>query len=149
MDKPEAENIYDSGKEPTVTRLLEQDNQIKKLKAKIASLSQDSSNSSKPPSSDGPDKNRYPKNRQPSGRKPGGQKGHKGKKRTVLPAEEMDHIHHLYPAACEECGAHLLAGSDSKIIQRHQVTELPVIKPIMTESRDILLLWSFQHRCAP
>lgn len=135
MDKPEAENIYDSGKEPTVTRLLEQDEQIKKLKAKIASLCQNSSNSSKPPSSDGPEKNRYPKKRQPSGRKPGGQKGHKGTKRTVLPAEEMDHIHHLYPAGCEECGAHLLAGSDSKIIGRHQVTELPVIKPIMTEYR--------------
>ena len=83
MDKPEAENIYDSGKEPTVTRLLEQDDQIKKLKAKIASLSQNSSNSSKPPSSDGPDKNRYPQKRRPSGRKPGGQKGHKGKKRVL------------------------------------------------------------------
>ena len=135
MDKPEAENIYDSGKEPTVTRLLEQDDQIKKLKAKIASLSQNSSNSSKPPSSDGPDKNRYPKKRRPSGRKQGGQKGHKGKKRAILPAEEMDHIHHLYPTGCEKCGSLLLARSDSKIIQRHQVTELPVIKPIMTEYR--------------
>jgi transposase len=135
MDRPEAENIYNSGKELTVTKLLEQDNQIKKLKAKITSLCQDSSNSSKPPSSDWPGKNRYPKKRRTSGKKPGGQKGHKGRKRTVLPPEKMDHIHHLYPAACQECGAHLLAGLDSKIIQRHQVTELPVIKPIMTEYR--------------
>jgi hypothetical protein len=52
MDKPEAEKLYDSGKEPTCTKLMEQDDQIKKLKEKIASLSQDSSNSSKPPSSD-------------------------------------------------------------------------------------------------
>jgi len=56
MDKSEAEKLYDSGKEPTITRLLELDDQIKKLKKKIASLSQDSSNSSKPPSSQGPDK---------------------------------------------------------------------------------------------
>jgi len=134
MDKPEAENIYDSGKEPTVTTLLAQDDQIKELKAKIVSLSQDSSNSSKPPSSDGPGK-RYPKKKRPSGRKPGGQKGHKGKKRAVLPAGEMDIIHHLYPAACKKCGSLLLGGLNSKIIQRHQVTELPVIKPIMTEYR--------------
>ena len=53
MDKQEAGHIYNSGKKPTVTRLLEQDNQIKKLKAKIVSLSQDSSNSSKPKSEKG------------------------------------------------------------------------------------------------
>jgi len=134
MDKPEAENIYDSGKESTVIRLLAQDDQIKELKAKISSLSQNSSNSSKPPSSDGPGK-RYPKKKRPSGRKAGGQKGHKGKKRAVLPAGEMDLIHHLYPAGCEKCGALLLGGLNSKIMQRHQVTELPVIKPIMTEYR--------------
>jgi hypothetical protein len=29
MDKPEAENIYDSGKKPTLVRLLEQDDQKK------------------------------------------------------------------------------------------------------------------------
>jgi transposase len=135
MDKPEAEKLYDSGKEPTVARLLEQDNQIEALKKKIASLSQNSSNSSKPPSSDGPGVKRYPEKPKPKGRKAGGQKGHKGKKREILPPEEMDAIHYLYPADCEKCGSLLLAGPDSTITQRHQVTELPVIKPIMTEYR--------------
>lgn len=135
MDKPEAEKLYDTGKEPTVTRLLELDDQVKELKKKIVSLSQDSSNSSKPPSSDGPGAKRYPEKQKPSGRKPGGQKGHKGKKREILPAEKMDHIHYLYPTGCEKCGQLLPAGSDSTITCRHQVAELPVIKPIMTEYR--------------
>ena len=54
MDKPEAERLYDSGKDPTVGKLLELDEENKTLKAKIAALSTDSTNSSKPPSSDGP-----------------------------------------------------------------------------------------------
>jgi transposase len=115
--------------------LLKQDQQIKELKKKLASLSQNSSNSSKPPSSDGPGTKRYPKKSKPSGRKPGGQKGHKGKKREILPPEQMDHIHHLYPAGCEKCGSLLLGGPGSKVVQRHQVTELPVIKPFMAEYR--------------
>ena len=56
MDRPEAEKLYDTGKEPTVGKLLELDDQVKLLKQKIASLTQNSSNSSRPPSSDGPDK---------------------------------------------------------------------------------------------
>ena len=135
MNKPEAEQLYDSGKEPTVGKLLEQDDQIKKLNKKIASLTQDSTNSSKPPSSDGPDKKRYPKKRQPSGRKPGGQKGHKGKNRALLPVEEMDHVHNIYADDCEKCGALLLAGKNSKLVLRHQVADLPDIKPIMSEFR--------------
>ena len=48
---------------------------IEELKAKLA---QNSSNSSKPPSSDGPAKPKTKSNRTKSGRKPGGQPGHKG-----------------------------------------------------------------------
>ena len=71
MDKPEAERLYDSGKDPTVGKLLELDEENKTLKAKIAALSTDSTNSSKPPSSDGPSreekeqKNKPPKTGRP------------------------------------------------------------------------------------
>lgn len=54
MDKPEAERLYDSGKDPTVGKLLELDEEIKGLKEKVAALCTNSTNSSKPPSSDGP-----------------------------------------------------------------------------------------------
>ena len=47
-----AEEIYKSGKEITVDKILELDTQVDVLKLKIAELSKNSSNSSKPPSSD-------------------------------------------------------------------------------------------------
>src|SRR6201982_4207373 len=70
------------------------------LKAHIAELERrlglNSSNSGKPPSSDGLKKpSRVKSLREPSGRASGGQKGHKGE--TLLqvaePAKTIDHIH--------------------------------------------------------
>ena len=59
--RPEAEAIYDAGKEVVITTLLAMEIKIKELEQKIpvlekkiASLSKNSSNSSKPPSSDKP-----------------------------------------------------------------------------------------------
>ena len=101
IDKPEAERLLDSGKDPTVSKLLELDEENKTLKAKLAALSTDSTNSSKPPSSDGPAVKK--KDKKPSRRKRGGQIGHKGKKRTLLPEGEMDDIVNIYPQTCEKC----------------------------------------------
>ena len=36
MDKSQAEVLYDSGKEPTVEKLLEYDEEVKELKERIA-----------------------------------------------------------------------------------------------------------------
>ena len=84
MDKPEAERLYDSGKEPTVEKLLEYDAEVKSLKEKIAQWERDSRNSSKPPSSD-----RYPVKPKGKGskgkRRPGGQPQHKGVNRELIP----------------------------------------------------------------
>jgi transposase len=63
---------------------LEEENEA--LKAKVARLEKDSTNSSKPPSSDGLGKPRGSPKRGSSGRKPGGQKGHPGQTRTPAPA---------------------------------------------------------------
>ncbi len=58
MNRREAEKIYDSGKEPSVAKLLEYDFEVKQLKRKIGQLERNSKDSSKPPSSDNPrDKN--------------------------------------------------------------------------------------------
>ena len=54
MDRREAENLYESGKEPTVQKLLELDEQNRNLQAQVFSANLNSTNSSKPPSSDGP-----------------------------------------------------------------------------------------------
>jgi transposase len=136
MDKPEAEALYDSGKDPTVEKLLELDEENKNLKAKIAAVSTDSTNSSKPPSSDGPRVNRPKKKK--SSRSPGGQKGHKGHKRELLPADKMDNIVDYYPSACGKCAAPMDQESCEPTFEptRHQTFELPKkIKPIMTEHR--------------
>ena len=135
MDKPEAELLYDSGKGPTVGKLLELDQECKTLKAKIAALSTDSTNSSKPPSSDGPGVKK--KDKKPGRRKRGGQVGHKGKKRSLLPEGEMDHVVNIFPQACEECRKTLTpdVSGESASPLRHQVFDLPEIHPTKTEYR--------------
>jgi len=147
MDKPEAEALYDSGKEPTVGKLLELDSEIKVLKAKIAALSKDSTNSSKPPSSDGPQVVRPKKKK--SSRSPGGQKGHKGHKRQLLPADEMDNIVDHYPSKCANCAAPLDPESCEETSEptRCQTFELPKwIEPIKTEHRCHELGCSCGHK---
>jgi transposase len=80
------------------------------LKARVAELERrlglNSSNSGKPPSSDGLNKPvRVNSLRERSGKKPGGQKGHKGEtlRQVIDPKEVVDH----YPSACSMCGASL------------------------------------------
>src|SRR5260370_20702101 len=80
------------------------------LKAHIAELERrlglNSSNSGKPPSSDGLKKPARVKSlRERSGNKPGGQKGHKGEtlRQVTNPDDVVDH----YPLACSTCGVTL------------------------------------------
>ncbi len=71
-------------------------------------LGLNSSNSGKPPSSDGLNKpSRVSSLREPSGKKTGGQKGHPGEtlRRTEVPDATIEH----YPEACAACGEPLTA----------------------------------------
>ena len=103
------------------------------LEARVATLeerlSQNSQNSSRPPSSD-PAHLLRPQ-RKPSGRKPGGQPGHEGAGRFLKPPEEIDEVFEVKPEVCASCGAKL-KGMDPHPI-RHQVTELPPVRPKVTE----------------
>lgn len=92
-----------------------------------ARLGQNSQNSSKPPSSDAPAIKRRPP-REPSGRRRGAQPGHELHRRPLLPPDEEIP---RKPTACRRCGE-ALAGSDPQPL-RHQVIELPPIKPLVTE----------------
>ena len=139
MDRRAAEKLYDSGKEPTVSKLLDYDAENKRLKRKVSQLEKDSTNSSKPPSSDNPqDKGQPPNsdNNKKKKRKPGGQPGHKGRKRELLPVEEVDELIHYYPGECENCGKAL--PQDGKATEggepfRWQVAEIEPIKPHIME----------------
>jgi len=106
---------------------------LEALEAKVEGLQRqvgrNSTNSSKPPSSDGPKVER-PK-RTPSGRKRGGQPGHEGSTRALV--EDPDAIVVCKPSRCDGCGGRL-SGCDPEP-SRHQVTDLPPVRPHVTEYR--------------
>ncbi len=95
-----------------------------------AQLKQNSQNSSKPPSSDPPWAPPRDPNA-PSGRKRGGQSGHQGRRRPLLPPDQVDHLVVIKPERCDGCGRRL-RGMDPNPL-RHQVTEMPPVKPEVTE----------------
>lgn len=106
---------------------------IRHLEARLAALEarlgQNSSNSSKPPSSDPPHAKPAPPTAA-SGRRKGGQPGHPKRSRPELPP---DTVIDLRPGSCDRCGRPL-AGDDPHPL-RHQVVELPPIRPVVTEYR--------------
>jgi transposase len=106
---------------------------IRYLEARLvdleARLNQDSSNSSRPPSSDPLHAKPAPP-KVPSGRRKGGQPGHPRRTRPDLPP---DTVVELRPETCGRC-RHPLSGSDPDPL-RHQVVELPTIRPVVTEYR--------------
>ena len=97
-------------------------------------LGLNSSNSGKPPSSDGLKKPpRVSSLREPSSKKTGGQKGHPGTtlRRTETPDATVDH----YPEACAACDEPLTAAMATGHVAR-QVFDLPEPTPlIVTEHR--------------
>jgi transposase len=92
-------------------------------------LQQNSSNSSKPPSSDGPTV--PPQRTKPTGRKRGGQPGHKKHERALVPVDEVTTIEVVRPSECRRCGGSL-SGDDPEPY-RHQVIEIPEVKPLVSE----------------
>src|SRR5262245_50088271 len=94
-------------------------------------LQQDSRTSSRPPSSDPPQARAKRPRHEPTGRRPGGQPGHDGHTRGLVPLEEVDVIVPVKPERCRRC-QYPLQGEDSQP-QRHQVTEIPPVKPVVTE----------------
>ena len=111
---------------------------IEGLQARIGELERrlglDSSNSSKPPSSDGLKKPaRTMSLREPSGKPRGGQKGHPGEtlRQVMTPDVVIDH----YPDRCEGCGA-ALTPAMAKCHRARQVFDLPEPRPpVVTEHR--------------
>ncbi len=95
-----------------------------------ARLDQNSSNSSRPPSTDPPDLKRSPP-RTPSGKKAGGQPGHAKSQRPLT--DHPDAIQHCKPTACRNC-RRPLHGDDPRPL-RHQVWDVPDIRPVVTEYR--------------
>ena len=100
---------------------------IAKLEARLGLNPQ---NSSLPPSTQHPHaKPASPKRK--SKKKRGGQPGHKKYERPLIPTDQCDEVQPLRPTECRRC-SEKLSGSDPEPL-RHQVWELPEIKPHVTE----------------
>lgn len=114
MTEQQARDLYKKGEDAVVSVLLQLTNI-------------NSSNSSKPPSTDGLKKPPLTtmSQRKKTGRKPGGQKGHKGT--TLEQSANPDQTHHHHPQACAHCQASLQGASVSATSKR-QVFEIPLPK---------------------
>jgi len=104
------------------------------LEAKVAELTKNSRNSSKPPSSDKHGPNRPQRSAKGEAkRKPGGQPGHKGSTLEMRP--DPDHVvQHGFEGCCGNCGGSL-KGVAATGIERRQVFDLPPLKLEVTEHR--------------
>jgi transposase len=117
------------------------------LKRRVTSLEQrvgelerrlglNSTNSGKPPSSDGlkkpPREPRVRSLREPSGKKSGGQIGHRGE--TLRPVEKPDVIVNHYPETCTQCDLKVPA-EKSTAFRSRQVVDIPEPKVVVTEHR--------------
>src|ERR1017187_9174693 len=113
-------------KDDLIALLLAQEARIAELERR---LGLNSSNSGKPPSSDGLKKPaRVSSLREASGKKPGGQKGHPGEtlRRTETPDATIEH----YPPTCTACGAALSPAMATDHVAR-QVFDLPEPRPLI------------------
>lgn len=119
-------------------QITEQEKQITDLERQLALRNRNSTNSSKPPSSDGLAGEQRPRGRKhKSKRKPGGQPGHPGHHRPLIPTAKVNVLKVLLPERCEHCGRKLPQKPDQVTTEgqprRHQVTEIPEIQPHITE----------------
>jgi transposase len=111
------------------TYISKLENEIVQLKKRIEELERllkmNSSNSSKPPSSDSPAMSaELPRHRR---KKRGARNGHQPHLRELLPREFVKEHIHLKPDVCT-CGSTNLKDTDHEPL-RHQVVDIPPIKP--------------------
>jgi transposase len=106
------------------------------LADKVAKLSKNSSNSSKPPSSDIVKPPRKTKNKKP--RNIGGQPGHTKHERTPFATEEIDEFQTHTLDVCPDCGGKLQeVENSSRVVQQVEVVK----KPIHIEQHTGLCYW--------
>ena len=112
--------------------------QIADLERQLATRKRNSTNSSKPPSSDGMAgaQRRRCSPRKKSGRKPGGQPGHMGQERQRV--ENPDRTEEVLPLQCKHCGTAFPQTPEQRQtvgdVYSRQIVDLPeVILPVVTE----------------
>lgn len=119
-------------------QIADSEKQIADLERQLALRQRNSTNSSKPPSSDGlAGEQRARGRKEKSKRNPGGQPGHRGHHRRLAPLDQVSVIEVVLPKHCGHCGRNLPQKPDKVTTQgesrRHQVTEVPAVKAHITE----------------
>jgi transposase len=119
-------------------QLADAEKQIADLEKQLVLRRQNSTNSSKPPSSDGLAGDPRGRGRKrKSRRRPGAQPGHAGHHRRLVPTVEVSAVEIRLPDQCRHCGKRLPQDPGRVTAQgeprRHQVTEIPPIRPQITE----------------
>ena len=112
---------------------------IADLKAQLAGQQQAPTPKLTPQNSSLPPSTQHPHSRPQKGKdksskpqkKRGGQPGHPRATRPLIPTEQCDEVIPLVPQGCRKCKSRL-RGADPEPL-RHQVYELPIIHPIITE----------------
>jgi len=133
MRHDEALALYNAGPKVVVKILCDlsntiesQQEQIKALEVKVAKLSKNSSNSSKPPSSDDITK---PKSNKKTRHRIGGQPGHERHERPLFSEEEVNEFHPYILTACPDChGEVSIIDGKPRIIQQVELIEVPLIR---------------------
>ena len=124
-------------KDEIIAALQVQVAQVAELEARVEALAaqvkQNSRNSSRPPSSDGLAKP-APKSLRKKCGKPGRPKGQPGA--TMELTDHPDHVVVHEPGNCCGCGAGLAGGVQTGA-ERRQVTEIPQVRPVVTEHQMI------------
>jgi len=119
-------------------RVAELEAQVVELRSQVAELRRKTpQNSSQPPSTTHPHA-KPPSVKPKSKRSRGGQPGHDKHERTLIPVEACQDVVPCLPRACRRCGRKL-SGRDPAPL-RHQVWELPEIRPLVTEYQRHRLL---------
>jgi transposase len=133
----EIENLRDQLAERE-KQIADAEKQIADLERQLAGRKKNSTNSSKPPSSDGLAGEQRPRGRKrKSKRKPGGQPGHPGHHRPLVPVAKVSAMEVLLPKQCRHCGEDLPQKPGTVTAEgeprRHQVTEVPPVQAHITE----------------
>ena len=136
-----------SGIDFLMQQIGQQQDRIVELELLVSKLTKDSSNSSKPPSSDfHPPASHTRNSRTSSGKKSGGQAGHRGT--TRMSVATPDEIVRLAPVACSGCGADLSDEQSSltlTILSTSQVIDIPLPEPVITEYQKLAITCRCGH----
>jgi len=103
---------------------------LAKLNELEARIKKSPRNSSLPPSTEHPHA-KTQASKEKSGKKAGGQLGHEKHERSLVPVDQCQSVITVKPKSCRRCGTRL-TGADPEPL-RHQIWEIPEIKPAVTE----------------